>query len=368
MTTRGKQSHYNIKFLKGYGFSVKLNDSKIQLKNKYDPFAESQTEEWFVHNLPYEKIVLQGNGYISTEALKLLTENNRQVVLLDHEGNPSSIMTGLMSSWTSTDYRIGQYDTFRDSTKCQYLSKQIVKAKLESQIKFLESTKSKDILSGLDKIKNFEKTILNDPNPLAYEAKIARTYFDSFANLIPEKFNFESRNQSNQATRKNKASDVINALLNYGYSVLASQITKYINGFGLDSYYGFYHKRHSGFQALTYDLIEPFRWLVDYTVFKLATSVSTSQKIKLKEIANTRDGTVRLSYDLIRRFLEMLERNFAKERKYNFRHGAKTQDGLKSVKEIVVAKITVNNLAEYCTGKQKEFRVFNEIGQLKLQQ
>ena len=357
MTTRGKQSHYNIKFLKGYGFSVKLNDSKIQLKNNYDPFSEPQIEEWFVNNMPYEKIVLQGNGYISTEALKLLTENNRQVVLLDHEGNPSTIMTGLMSSWTSTDYRIAQYDTFRDSAKCQYLSKQIVKAKLDSQIKFLESTKSKEILSEIDKIKKYVKIVLNDPNPLGFEAKIARTYFDSFAKLIPDKFNFESRNQSNQRVAKNKASDVINALLNYGYAVLASQITKYINGFGLDSYYGFYHKRHSGFQALTYDVIEPFRWVVDYTVFKLATSVSTNQKIKLKEIGNTRDGSVRLEYDLIRRFLEMLERNFQKERRYDFRHGSKTQDGLKSVKEIVVAKITVNNLAEYCTGKQKEFRI-----------
>ena len=266
-------------------------------------------------------------------------------------------MTGLMSSWTSTDYRIAQYDTFRDSAKCQYLSKQIVKAKLDSQIKFLESTKSKEILSEIDKIKKYVKIVLNDPNPLGFEAKIARTYFDSFAKLIPDKFNFESRNQSNQRVAKNKASDVINALLNYGYAVLASQITKYINGFGLDSYYGFYHKRHSGFQALTYDVIEPFRWVVDYTVFKLATSVSTNQKIKLKEIGNTRDGSVRLEYDLIRRFLEMLERNFQKERRYDFRHGSKTQDGLKSVKEIVVAKITVNNLAEYCTGKQKEFRI-----------
>ena len=356
MTIKGNKNHYNIKFLKGYGFSVKLHDSKIQLKNKYDPFAESQTEEWFVHNMPYEKIVLQGNGYISTEALKLITENNRQIVLLDHEGNPSTIMTGLMSSWTSTDYRIGQYDTFRNKTKRQYLSKQIVKAKLDSQIKFLESTKSKDVLAGLEKIKNFEKTTLNDPNPLGHEAKIARVYFDSFAKLIPTKYNFESRNQSTQRIAKNKATDVINALLNYGYSVLASQIAKYVNGFGLDAYYGFYHKRHSGFQALVYDLIEPFRWLVDLTVYQIATNGSTRQRIKLNEIANTRDGSIRLDYGLIKRFLEMLERNFQKERKYNFRHGAKTKDGLKTVKEIVIAKIMITNLAEYCTGKQKEFR------------
>ena len=38
-------------------------------------------------------------------------------------------------------------------------------------------------------------------------------------------------------------------------------------------------------------------------------------------------------------------------------HGAKTQDGLKNVQEITVAKIAVQNLAKYCVGKQKEFRI-----------
>jgi len=60
---------------------------------------------------------------------------------------------------------------------------------------------------------------------------------------------------------------------------------------------------------------------------------------------------------LIRKFLELLERTFQKERKYAYRQGAKTQDGLKSVQEITVAKIMVQNLAEYCTGKQKEFEI-----------
>ncbi len=64
-----------------------------------------------------------------------------------------------------------------------------------------------------------------------------------------------------------------------------------------------------------------------------------------------------MEYDLIRRFLELLERTFAKERRYEFRHGAKTQDGLKSCQEITIAKICVQNLADFCTGKQKEFRI-----------
>ena len=38
-------------------------------------FTEPEQEEWFVKNMPYEKIVLSGKGYISTEALSLLSNN-----------------------------------------------------------------------------------------------------------------------------------------------------------------------------------------------------------------------------------------------------------------------------------------------------
>jgi hypothetical protein len=36
---------------------------------------------------------------------------------------------------------------------------------------------------------------------------------------------------------------------------------------------------------------------------------------------------------------------------------AKTRDGLKNVQEITVAKIMVQNLAEYCLGKQDYFAI-----------
>jgi len=56
MTLKGQQNHYNVKFLKGYGFSINVKDSKIILKNNYDPFKEPEVEEWYVKNMPYEKI------------------------------------------------------------------------------------------------------------------------------------------------------------------------------------------------------------------------------------------------------------------------------------------------------------------------
>ncbi|MEK6929820.1 MAG: hypothetical protein AABZ42_04035 [Thermoproteota archaeon] len=58
MTLKGKKNHYNVKFLKGYGRSISVKDSKLILKDCHDPFSEPQVESWYIKNMPYEKIVI----------------------------------------------------------------------------------------------------------------------------------------------------------------------------------------------------------------------------------------------------------------------------------------------------------------------
>jgi len=58
MTLKDHKNHYNVKFLKGYGFSISVKDSKIVLKNTSDPFKEPEIEEWYVNNMPCEKILI----------------------------------------------------------------------------------------------------------------------------------------------------------------------------------------------------------------------------------------------------------------------------------------------------------------------
>jgi CRISPR-associated protein Cas1 len=339
-----KQQHFHVKFLKGYGFSIKVKDSKLVLKNYYNPFSKPEIEEWFVNDMPYDGIVLQGKGYISTESLSLLSENNRAVVFLNNRGKQVNFCHGIRESLTATKYRIAQYDTFRDKSKTDYLTQQITKAKIQSQIKFLKFTNTPDVKEGIVKLSQSGLS----------EAISSRIYFNNYTKLIDDRFGFKKRN-SVRIEKKN-ATDVINALLNYGYSVLAGQISAYINGVGLDAYYGFIYKNHTSFQLLVYDLMESFRWLVDYSVWKLSDAKS-SNRISKKQYTHTRDGTVVLEYDLIRKFLELLERTFQKERQYDCRHGKKTRNGLKSVQEITIAKIMIQNLAKFCSGKQKEFRI-----------
>ena len=266
------------------------------MKGGSDVFTgQFEQEEWFATQIPYERIVISGKGYISTEAIKLLTEKNINVILTDTYGNLVTAMHKVMSSPTAMNYRIAQYDTFRDPVKVLYLQKKLLADKLQSQINFLKDLRREEA---------------------------------------------------------NEASDVVNALLNYGYTVLAGEIAKFVNGFGLDPYFGFMHKTHNSFQTLVYDLIEPFRWLVEYAVYKIAVEEPAhGRMIRKEEYAWTREGRIILDSGLIRRFLELLERIIQAERLFEFKHGIKRRDGLSMCQEITIAKIYVQNLADYCVGK-----------------
>ncbi len=59
---------------------------------------------------------------------------------------------------------------------------------------------------------------------------------------------------------------------------------------------------------------------------------------------HTKNEFMVMDSSLIKRFLEKLERTFSLERRYEFRHGAKTDDGLKNVQEITISKIAVQEL------------------------
>ncbi|MEM3172744.1 MAG: CRISPR-associated endonuclease Cas1, partial [Candidatus Nitrosotenuis sp.] len=223
-------------------------------------------------------------------------------------------------------------------------------------INFLKSVEKPELQHGISKLEQYHSQIDSKTNLkelIKIEAGSGRHYFLNYAKLIPARHGFSSRRGGGLVNSKRYASDIINALLNYGYTVLAGEIAKFVNGMGLDPYYGFYHKQDTSFQALVYDLIEPFRWLVEYSVFKFANLDRNG--IRFKDYTHTRDGNVVMDSDLIRRFLEVLERKFQSERPYEFKHGLRMENGLSMCQEITIAKITVQNLADYCCGIRNSF-------------
>ena len=350
MTLKNQKPHFNVKFLKGYGSSISIKNFEVTLKNGMSPFSDSQEKEtWYITKIPYEKIILSGKGYVSTEAVKLLTKRNIQILITDTYGNPISFMSNLMNSETSTRYRMGQYDTFRDESKKSQLQKKVSIDKLDSQIRLLRRIDADPVtIAKLTKYRSSIDALTTRRELLGLESKVAHAYFNEYSTHFHSDYAFVSRHGMGLRMTNQGSGDIVNSLLNYGYTVLAGEITKFVNGLGLDAYFGFYHKSHTSFQALVYDLIKPFRPLVEYTVFKFCQR-NQARYPKKREYAHKIDGTVVIESALIRRFLEKLERVFQDERPYKIKAGVKRSDGTSMCQEITIAKTYVQEVADFCT-------------------
>ena len=351
---------HRVKLLRGYGMGITLKDNQIILKNgKHFYEKKHEIESYFPSRFPYERLVVSGRGIISTEAIKTLSENNINVILTDSFGKLVSSLNFPMVSGIGSRNRMGQYDTFRDEPKITYLQRQLLDSKFQSQINFL-STLKEDSEKMISLLKSLQQDIpnYNLRKLVQIEAQASRQYFKLYSTFFDEKYNFDSRHGMGSSKTKQNATDVINALLNYGYTVLAGEISKQINGLGLDPYFSFYHKNHESFQSLTYDVIEPFRWLVEKTVYRLGNAKNKKLQIKKNQyVKHDKSGMVLLDTELVKKFLEMLEVDFRKTREYERRNGMKKENGLSNCAEITIAKISIQNLSDFCNGKLDEFKI-----------
>jgi CRISP-associated protein Cas1 len=126
---------------------------------------------------------------------------------------------------------------------------EVVKAKLQQQAAALEATGAPSVpLSALvSKVKS------GDPDNL--EAQGARRYWGL---LFGEAF------------RRNQDGDGLNAMLNYGYTVLRAATARSIVAAGLHPTLGMFHQNEGNAMRLVDDLMEPFRPVIDLRVWQLA--------------------------------------------------------------------------------------------------
>jgi CRISPR-associated protein Cas1 len=99
---------------------------------------------------------------------------------------------------------------------------------------------------------------------------------------------------------RDRTADGANALLNYGYTVLRAIVSRAICAAGLHPTIGVFHANRANAFALSDDLMEPYRPLVDRIVFELVSSghveLTSDAKRRLVAIAtldlDNGDGTV----------------------------------------------------------------------------
>ena len=98
---------------------------------------------------------------------------------------------------------------------------------------------------------------------MGIEGNASTYYWMAISEILPDDVKFYQR-------VNRFPDDITNAMLNYGYAILASEVTKHLVLNRLDPYCGFLHFDRDRRTSLTFDLIEEFRQqLVDKVVFSL---------------------------------------------------------------------------------------------------
>src|SRR5262249_9407249 len=90
------------------------------------------------------------------------------------------------------------------------------------------------------------------------------------------------------------ATHPVNAMLNYAYGILESQVRMQVVAAGLDPTIGIFHGRARGQLGLVYDLMEPLRPIVDRTVLKFVQA----HAFHPADFNITSDGVCRLNPEM----------------------------------------------------------------------
>jgi CRISPR-associated protein Cas1 len=355
-------------FLTGYGCSLSVNNTRLVFKQGLDPFSRNRE----VLELPasacqFDKVIIQGRGYVSTEALERLAEGNINVIMLDRRGKLYSYFHQIAGH--EPLIRQNQYDCFRDEKKLEYLRKSVVSEKISTQIQLFrdlveEPRRYYNSFNKKWQVNNNQYSAMNYSLKVDAEAKekirrvlvfmerhyerlhsaqklreimkvesdIAKSYYPTFAEVFKPELGFHSRN-SHRTFRPSDASDVINGLLNYGFGILYSEVAKQLNALGLDCFVGFYHRTHTSHLALVYDMVEPFRHLVDRSIFEIQDQISKN------DYAFSRQGIVVLSDKLKQKYIKLISAIFDRKRDYKARTGIRRADGFQRMEEITIMKM-----------------------------
>ena len=183
---------------------------------------------------------------LTTRLLAELGKNAISLIVCDEKFEPTSIMYPYNYHFKQLDVFIHQLE-IDENVKNEFWN-QIVRKKIENSIRVLEMT-SKDEFP-ISKLNEYLNEVTNG-DIKNREGLAAKMYFRSMFGSDFIRF----------------YDDNINAALNYGYTILASAIIRNLAVFGLNTYLGIHHNSKINNFNLAYDLLEPYRSIVDKFVY-----------------------------------------------------------------------------------------------------
>ncbi len=344
--------------MSGFGCTINVDKRKLVIHNK----SNNKRYEFYPHKIDHDNIVIDGHyGSISFEALRWLSKHGIQLTLLNWNGNLLS--TTLPQMPKNGKLRICQYQKYLDAKFRHSIAYKIIQSKInnsqnilyqlsqyyqEIDYQYIKNIISKECSINTKYPLSIHKNLKNQyiKTLMTLEGRIAAVYWNELTKIFEKlctDFSFDGRkNKIN--SRNYNASDEINALLNYGYAILESEIKKAINSTGLDPAVGFLHEVAPSKEPLVYDIQELFRWMIDLSVIQLLEEHS----LKKSDFIITENYHTRLKENTAKMLIEKIKSNFNTKVSY--------KQGKKYHYQVILADI-VQSLSAYVLDKKKHFDI-----------
>ncbi|QDT32302.1 type I-MYXAN CRISPR-associated endonuclease Cas4/Cas1 [Thalassoglobus polymorphus] len=212
-----------------------------------------------------DSIVIHGHAQITTQALHLCAYKNIPIHWISYGGK---FLAGTTYSAGRVQQRIRQFEALTDHEMCVSLSRILLHAKIEMQLKYLlRATRNNQTART-----NCEQNIAHIRECLrklaqaesletmrGLEGIAAKSYFASIPQILSSRV---PQSLLPHGRSKHPPRDPFNSLLSFGYSMLFNAVHRSIITVGLDPAFGFLHQPRSAAPPLVMDLMELFRVLL----------------------------------------------------------------------------------------------------------
>lgn len=307
--------------LAGHGLSVRVDKGCLFVKGGKTHYpAEPKELRYFKGglDLPPRIITLDGSGIISLDALDWMAEQGMTFVRINYDGSHSMVMSP--TGYSAIPKKVSWQLETRENQKQQLaFAIETTRNKFKAAIETLEKhiSKSEKQIAAIEIHKKASLELLKSKSLsflLGIEGKAALAYWHAWRGLslkwksqsrypIPDEWKvFRARSSllTGVESVSMRASNPINAMLNYTYAVLMTEMRIKAIADEYDPMIGILHdqrRRKDRPPAFALDLMEPLRPVVDRTILQLISKETFSGA----DFQLQSDGVCRLNPELARR-------------------------------------------------------------------
>ncbi len=209
-----------------------------------------------------DTVVIHGYGQVTTQAIHLCAYRGVAVQWMTGGGR---FAAGTTASPGRVQQRIRQYAALSGEPTRLRLARQLVQAKVETQLRYLLRATRGDVglrsacERDIDQIREALKGIAaagSAASLLGLEGIAAKSYFAALPRLLSPQV---PEPMSPRGRTKHPPRDRFNCLLSFGYALVQSIIHRSVLAVGLEPAFGFYHQPRTAAPPLVLDVMELFR-------------------------------------------------------------------------------------------------------------